>query len=200
MYGKVNDSYAEAMLGCFEALYRTAFRLTGNKLQAEDLVQETYLRAWRSLTQIHGLSGVRPWIFRILRRTFVDQLRRESSRPKLVIDIEKMLAAVDEVSHPEVFNVRDQEKLDHLEEVFDQEIVSAIAELPDEERFALLFQAVGNLTYREISEVLECPIGTVMSRLHRAKRWLRLRLAAYAENCGFIRSTPGKEDQSGAKA
>jgi RNA polymerase sigma-70 factor (ECF subfamily) len=200
MSGKANDGYAEAMLGCFEALYRTAFRLTGNKSQAEDLVQETYLRAWRSLTQLRGLSGVQPWMFRILRTTFVDQLRRESSRPKLVIDIEKMLAAVDELSPPEIFNVRDRDKLDRLAELFDQEIVSAIAELPDEERLALLFQAVGNLTYREISEALECPIGTVMSRLHRAKRWLRLRLAGYAENCGFIRSTPGKEDQSGAKA
>ena len=200
MSGKANDAYAEAMLGCFEALYRTAFRLTGNKSRAEDLVQETYLRAWRSLAQLHGLSGVQPWMFRILRTTFVDQLRRESSRPKLVIDIEKMLAAVDEFSPPEIFNVRDRDKLDHLDEVFDQEIVSAIAELPDEDRLALLCQAVGNLTYREISEALECPIGTVMSRLHRAKRWLRLRLAAYAENCGFIRSTRGKEDQSGAKA
>jgi RNA polymerase sigma-70 factor, ECF subfamily len=139
-------------------------------------------------------------MFRILRTTFVDQLRRESSRPKLVIDIEKMLAAVDELSPPEIFNVRDRDKLDHLEELFDQEIVSAIAELPDDDRLALLFQAVGNLTYREISEALECPIGTVMSRLHRAKRWLRLRLAEYAENCGFIRSTPGKEGQSDAKA
>ncbi len=200
MYGKANEAYAEAMLGCFEALYRTAFRLTGNKSRAEDLVQETYLRAWRSLAQLHGLSGVQPWLFRILRTTFVDQLRRESSRPKLVIHIEKMLAAVDELSPPEIFNVRDRDKLAHLEELFDQELVSAIAELPDDDRLALLFQAVGNLTYREISEALECPIGTVMSRLHRAKRWLRLRLAEYAENCGFIRSTPGKEGQSDAKA
>jgi RNA polymerase sigma-70 factor (ECF subfamily) len=200
MSGKANDAYAEAMLGCFEALYRTAFRLIGNKSQAEDLVQETYLRAWRSLTQLHSLSGVRPWMFQILRTAFVDQLRRESSRPKLVIDIDKMLAAIDELSPPEIFNVRDRDKLDHLDEVFDEEVVSAIAELPDEDRLALLFQAVGNLTYREISEALECPIGTVMSRLHRAKRWLRLRLAAYAKNCGFIRSTAGKEDQSGAKA
>jgi RNA polymerase sigma-70 factor, ECF subfamily len=197
MSGKHNDACAEAMLGCFEALYRTAFHLTGNKSQAEDLVQETYLRAWRSLSQLHGPSGAQPWMFRILRTTFVDQLRRESSRPKLVMDIEKILAAHEEPSPPEIFDVKDRGKLDDF---FDQEIIRAIAELPDEERLALLFQAVGNLTYREISEALECPIGTVMSRLHRAKRWLRLRLAAYAETWGFIRSTPGKEDQRGAKA
>ena len=197
MSRKHNDVCAEALLGCFEALYRTAFRLTGNKSQAEDLVQETYLRAWRSLSQLHDPSGAQPWMFRILRTTFVDQLRRESSRPKLVMDIEKILAAHQELSPPEIFDVKDLGKLD---EFFDQEITRAIAELPDEERFALLFQAVGNLTYREISEALECPIGTVMSRLHRAKRWLRVRLAEYAETLGFIRSTPGKEDQRSAKA
>jgi RNA polymerase sigma factor (sigma-70 family) len=84
MPGKENDACAKAILGCFEALYRTAYRLTGNKAQAEDLVQETYLRAWRSLSQLHDLSGVQPWMFRILRTVFIDQLGRESSRPKLV--------------------------------------------------------------------------------------------------------------------
>src|SRR5260370_37355178 len=120
MAGNGNDAYAEAMLGCFEALYRTAFRLIGNKSQAEDLVQETYLRAWRSLTQLHSLSGVRPWMFRILRTTFVDQLPRESNMPKLVIDIEKMLAAVDKLSPLQIFNIRERSKIDHLDELFDQ--------------------------------------------------------------------------------
>jgi RNA polymerase sigma-70 factor (ECF subfamily) len=197
MPGKDNDAYSKALLQCFDALYRTAFRLTGNKLGAEDLVQETYLRAWRSRSQLQNTSGVQPWLFRILRTTFIDQLRRESSRPKLVTDIEKMLNAYEQLAPPEIFDVKDRAQLDDL---MDQEVVRAIAELPDDERLALLFQAVGNLTYREISEALECPVGTVMSRLHRAKRWLRLRLAAYAEQRGFIRSTSGKEDQRDAKA
>ncbi len=76
----------------------------------------------------------------------------------------------------------------------------AITELPDEERLALLFQAVGELSYREISEALECPIGTVMSRIHRAKRRLRHRLAAHARNYGIMRTTLREEDQKDAKA
>jgi RNA polymerase sigma-70 factor (ECF subfamily) len=195
--GKDNDARTGAIIGCFEPLYRTAFRLTGNKAQAEDLVQETYLRAWRSLSQLHGLSGVQPWMFRILQTAFIDQLRRASSRPKLVTDIEKMLAASEELSPPEVSNVQDRRKLDEL---FDQEIISAITELPDGERVALLFQAVGGMRYREISEALECHIGTVMSRLHRAKRWLRHRLAAYARNCGIMRTTPPEEERRDAEA
>ncbi len=136
-------------------------------------------------------------MFCILRTVFIDQLRRESSRPKLVTDIEKLLAAPEELSPPEVSDVKDRRKLD---EVFDQEIISAMTELPDEERLALLFQVVGGLSYREISEALECPIGTVMSRIHRAKRWLRRRLAAYARNYGIMRTTPLKEEQRDAEA
>ena len=197
MAGKENDARAEAILACFEALYRTAFRLTGNKAQAEDLVQQTYLRAWRSLSQLRGLSGVQPWMFRILRTVFIDQLRRESSRPKLVTDVEKMLTAPEQLSPPDVSDVNDRSKLD---EVFDQEIISAMTELPNEERLALLFQVVGGLSYREISEALERPIGSVMSRIHRAKRWLRRRLAAYARNYGLMRTTPREEEQRDAES
>jgi RNA polymerase sigma-70 factor, ECF subfamily len=197
MAGKENDARAEAILACFEVLYRTAFRLSGNKAQAQDLVQETYLRAWRSLSRLHGLSGVQPWMFRILRTVFIDQLRRESSRPKLITDVDKMLTAPEQLAPPEVSNVRDRRELD---EHFDQEIISAIAELPDEERLALLFQAVGQLSYREISEALECPIGTVMSRIHRGKRRLRHRLAAHASNYGIMHTTPRKEEQKDAEA
>src|SRR6266481_7058827 len=120
MPGKENDARAEAILACFEALYRTAFRLTGNKAQAEDLVQLTYLRAWRSLSQLRGLSGVQPWMFRILRTVFIDQLRRESKRPKLITDVDKMLSAPEQLAPPEVSNVRDRRELDEL---FDQEII-----------------------------------------------------------------------------
>jgi RNA polymerase sigma-70 factor, ECF subfamily len=197
MPGKENDARAEAILGCFEALHRTAYRLAGNKAQAEDLVQETYLRAWRSLSQLHDLSGVQPWMFCILWTVFIDQLRKESSRPKLVGDVEKMSTAPEQVSPPEVFDVKDRRKLD---EVFDHEVISAMTELPNEERLALLFQVIGGLSYREISGALECPIGTVMSRIHRAKRWLRHRLAAYARNHGIMRTTPLEEEQRDAEA
>jgi len=197
MPGKENNAREEAILNCFESLYRTALRLTGNKVLAEDLVQETYLRAWRSISQMHGLSGVQPWMFRILRTVFIDRLRRESKRPKLVTDVEKMLTAPEQLSPPEVSDVKDRRNLD---EVFDQEIVNAMTELPEEDRLALLFQAVGGLSYREISEALDCPVGTVMSRLHRTKRWLRHRLAAYSKSYGILRTRALEEEQRDAEA
>jgi len=114
-----------------------------------------------------------------------------------VTDVEKMLTATEQLSPPVVSDVKDRRNLDEL---FDQEIMSAITELPDEERLALLFQAVGGLSYREISEALECPLGTVMSRLHRAKRWLRHRLAAYSKSYGILRTTALEEEQRDAEA
>ena len=84
-------------------------------------------------------------------------------------DVEKMLAAWEQSSPPDVSDVKDRRNLDEL---FDQEILSAMTELADEDRLALLFQAVGGLSYREISEAMECPIGTVMSSLSRARRQL----------------------------
>jgi RNA polymerase sigma-70 factor (ECF subfamily) len=197
MPAKEHNAREEAMLSCFESLYRTALRLTGHKAHAEDLVQETYLRAWRSISQLRGLSGVQPWMFRILRTVFIDQLRKASSRPKLVTDVDKMLAAPEQLSPPEVSDVKDRRSLD---EVFDQEIVSAITELPEDDRLALLFQAIGGLSYREISEALDCPVGTVMSRLHRTKRWLRHRLAAYSTSSGILRTTALEEEQRDAEA
>src|SRR5260370_7686259 len=114
MAGKENDARAEAILACFEALYRTAFRLTGNKAQAQDLVQETYLRAWRSLSQLQSLSGVQSWMFRILRTVFIDQLRRASRRPKLVTDIEKLLTAPEELPPPHLSDVKDRLSPDQI--------------------------------------------------------------------------------------
>jgi RNA polymerase sigma-70 factor (ECF subfamily) len=93
--------------------------------------------------------------------------------------------------------VKDRRNLDG---VFDQEILSAMTELPDEERLALLFQVVGGLSYREISEAMECPIGTVMSRIHRAKRWLRWRLAGYGKSYGVVCATALEEEQRDAEA
>ena len=116
----------------------------------------------------------------------------ETRERKLVTDIEKMSAAPEQLSPPEVFDVNDRHKLDEL---FDQEVISAIAELPDEVRLALLFQADGGLSYHEISEALECPIGTVMSRLRRGRKMLREQLGELARSYGI-----GQSGEEGRRA
>ena len=108
MPGKENDTREEAILGCIEALYRTAFRLTGNQAQAEDLVQETYLRTWRSLSQLHSIAGVQPWMFRILRTVITQSV--EEDRPSKRVACLTLVKRVFEKSDSAIERVRNSDR------------------------------------------------------------------------------------------
>lgn len=181
--------YADLVRTHLDALHRTALRLTGNAADADDLAQETFLRAWRSFDQLREPAGARAWLFCLLRSAYLDQLRKQARRPQPV--------ALDEVAEPAALPpAQDYESRRALEEQFDDEVLSALDELSEEERLALLFQTFGGLSYREISEALDCPLGTVMSRLHRAKSALRRRLAAYARGHGRRQGEASGESQA----
>lgn len=191
--------YAELIGQSLDPLYRTAVRLTGNPADAEDLVQETCVRAYRAWAQLREATAGRAWLFQVLRNAWLDQLRKTARRPQLVPieqDAREPLA-----EPPPLPNVSDATERQALEQGFDQEVLAAMNELPEEERLALLFQVFGGLSYREISEALGCPLGTVMSRLHRAKSSLRSRLSDYATRQGIIsRSRAIPEGESDAQA
>ncbi len=185
--------YAETISRFLDPLFRTASRLTGHHADAEDLVQETCLRAYRSWAQLRDASGAQAWLFRILRTVYLDQLRKSARRPRLVAG-EQERAAEENPPLPDVVDATERRA---MEQGFDQEVVAAMNELPEEERLALLFQVFGGLSYREISEALACPLGTVMSRLHRAKAGLRARLAEYAMRARIVTRPPANEEDSG---
>jgi len=192
--------YTELIERCLEPLHRTALRLTGNAAEAEDLVQETCLRAYRAWAQLRETAGAQAWLFRILRSAWLDHLRKTARRPQLVaMDVE---AAQPAAETPPLLDVTDAEDRRALEQAFDEEVLAAMNELPEDERLALMFQVFGGLSYREISEALDCPLGTVMSRLHRAKAWLRSRLASYAAQARIIPQPPStqQEDEGHAQA
>jgi len=180
-------------------LYRTAFRLTGNREDAEDLTQETFLKAYRSLDQLAGPSGARAWLFRILRNSWIDRLRKDARRPRMaVLDPEE---EADELPQLALLDVTDPAHRNALEQEFDQEVLRALHQLPEEECLAVLFQTFGGLSYKEIAHALDCPIGTVMSRLNRGKARLRKELAAYAAREGFlIRTKEGRGGDEVAEA
>jgi len=163
---------------CLDPLYRTAYRLSGSSAQAEDLTQEAFLRARRAIAQLSQDANTRAWLFRILRNTWIDQIRKSNHEPHL-LPPEVIEEGIAEPPAPS-FNVMDEESRRRLEQSLDDEVLTAIQTLPDDLRLALLFQTFGGLSYEEISQALECPIGTVMSRLHRAKTRLRERLVRYA--------------------
>jgi len=162
-------------------LYNVALRLTRDPAEAEDLVQETVLKAYRAWDRYERGTNCRAWLLTILRNTFINDFRKRSKRPDPV-----PFDAVEEVS---VFgDVKDEDpEGSFFRHLVDDEVRRAIDELPEEFRLPVVLSDVEGLSYAEIAEVLELPVGTVKSRLFRGRRRLQRRLYEYAVEMGYIK-------------
>lgn len=166
-------------------LYSLALRMTRNQLDAEDLVQETALKAFRYFEKFDQGTNFRAWVFRILTNNFINTYRRDKKQPTKV-EIDNVSFKLEDKGSGfwDVLDNSDN-KYDYSD-VFDDEINAAIDKLPDEYRLVLLLADVESLSYKEISEAIEKPIGTVMSRLHRGRKMLQKTLVKYAHDHGYI--------------
>jgi len=159
-----------------DAVYRVALRLTRNGHEAEDLVQETYLKAYKAYDRFELRSfGIRPWLMRILQNTFLNRVSRESKAPKATD--QQTLDQVHGYSTGDT-DFRGPPALDF--EHLDVEVKDAMDNLPPEFRLVLSLWATMDFSYQEIADILDVPIGTVMSRLHRARQQLIRELDDYA--------------------
>lgn len=175
------EQFSTQLLEHTDSLYRIAMRFTRNANRAEDLVQETYYRALRSWETFNPEAGqMRPWLVRILRNTFLSRSEREARQPKAMAD-EHLDLAAEAKSQP----------LTHASSNFtqymDEELVQAMDALPEEYRSVLTLWALEDFSYQEIADALEIPIGTVMSRLYRARARLSQSLQEYAKKQGIVR-------------
>ncbi len=177
-----DDRVARAIEEKLDALHRVALRLEREPAAAADLVQEACLRAWRHRERAQT-PDLGPWLFCILRHAWLDRWRQARRRPELV-ELPPEIGA--EPVPPPPLDPQDAAARARLEQCFDDEVLAALDDLPEQERLALLFHTFGDMSYHEISLALECPLGTVMSRLHRARARLRTRLAGYARNRGIV--------------
>ena len=177
------DAFEQEALAFLDALYRTGLRMTRSEADAEDLVQETYIRAFRFRDQFTPGTNLKAWLFRILTNTFINSYRRKAAQPRTteLDDVEeaalyrRMSAAGGGALEPE------QTVLDG---VVDEEITGALDDLPDRFREVVLLDVEG-FAYKEIAEMLDIPMGTVMSRLHRGRRFLQRRLYDLARDRGI---------------
>jgi RNA polymerase sigma-70 factor (ECF subfamily) len=168
-------------------LFATALRMTRNKADAEDLVQETFLKGWRAFDSYQQGTNLRAWLFRIMTNTFINRYNSQQRRPQ-----ETELDEVEELFLFRRMGAFDQSKMsqsaeDQMLELFtDDEVKNAIEELPETFRIPVLLSDVEGFSYKEIAEMLEVPIGTVMSRLHRGRKAMQKMLYEYAKERGLV--------------
>ena len=181
------DTFARDATEYAPQLFATAVRMTRNRADAEDLVQETYLKAWRAYDSYEEGTNLRAWLFRIMTNTYINKYNAKMRRPT-----ETELDDVEELYLYRRLGTIDQSRMsasaeDQMMELFtDDEVKNAIEELPETFRMPLLLSDVDGFSYKEIAEMLDIPIGTVMSRLHRGRKAMQKRLYEFAKERGLV--------------
>ena len=168
-----------------DSLYNFAIKLTRNEGDAEDLVQETYLRAYKFFDKYKKNTHIKAWLFSILRNTFINIYRKKKKEPEKV-DFHSVEQFIDKLTDRDNLLSKDDISNDLTKETFDSEIKSALDELPEDFRNVILLSDIEGFSYQEISDVLKCPVGTVMSRLHRGRKMLYKNLSEYAKKMGYL--------------
>lgn len=179
------QAFMKTALEYMDALYSTALRLTRNPLDAEDLVQDTYMRAYRFYDKFEQGTNFKAWIFKILTNTFINRYRKKAREPQR-IEFDKIGFSYSEEDRPK--NLEDQiAKNDQIyHEVFDDKVIAALNKLSDDFKLVVLLCDVHNFSYKEIAAIIKKPIGTVMSRLSRGRKQLQKYLEEYARQEGYI--------------
>ena len=180
-------SFDDEALPHLDALYRVALRLTGDPAQAEDLVQDTMLKAYRSWRQYRPGTNAKGWLLTILRNTFINAYRRRKLEP-VAMDLEAiephaLYRAVESVDPEGSFFGR----------LVDEKVLEAVDSLPPEFREVLVLSDIEGMPYADIAETMKVPVGTVKSRLFRARRLLQAQLYTYAVEMGYIKPRKAKD-------
>lgn len=183
--------FEETAMGHIDSLYNMALRLVLNKEEAEDLVQETYLRAYRFFDTFQKGTNIKAWLFKILRNTFINKYRKTVNLPNEFFyeDVETLNSNLAYSQENVVEEAADtlEGKYADLTNLMEDDVKRAVDSLPLEYREAILLSDVEGLSYKDIAEITSVPIGTIKSRLNRGRKLLQKSLWEYAKDRGFIK-------------
>lgn len=171
--------FEELALQHMDSLYSVALRMTKNVSEAQDLVQDAYLRAYRFFDRFERGTNFKAWLFKILKNVYINKYRKELRKPQMVdISSVEALNSLRGLTTPEdeIFN-----------KLLDDDVTRAMDALPEDFRLAIMMADLQGFAYKDIAEILECPIGTVMSRLHRGRKLLKNNLYEYAKAHGYVK-------------
>jgi len=175
---ELRKEFENTALQHMNALYGAALRMSKDRTEADDLVQDTYLRAYRFFDRFEKGTSIKAWLFTILKHTFINNFKKQSKKPEHV-DFERL-----RLSENEPTSSSDPEE-ELLYSFFGDEFMRAMDALPEEFRHVIRLSDVEGRSYKEIAKKLDCPIGTVMSRLHRGRKLLRSSLRECAMELGY---------------
>jgi len=176
------EDFNEEILPHLDAMYNFALRLTTDPNDAEDLVQDTIVKAYRFFSSYEKGTNAKAWLFRILKNSYINNYRKKSKKPNQV-DYDEVATFYETIRDERTDTSDLEDKM--FRELIDDDISNALDELPEDFRTVVLLCDVEGFTYEEIANMLDVPIGTIRSRLHRGRNLLRTQLLEYAEKRGF---------------
>jgi len=177
-------------LPLLDSLYGGALRMTRNPADAEDLVQETMLRAYRSFDRFEAGTNLKAWLFRIMTNAYINTYRKKQREPQKVSqdEVEDFDLYQELKNHDPQFSATPETIV--LDQLVDTDIIEAIEDLPEQFRLAVMLSDLEGFSYAEMAEIMDVPMGTVMSRLHRGRKALQKRLWELARDRGIVRGAP----------
>jgi RNA polymerase sigma-70 factor (ECF subfamily) len=183
-------------LPLLDSLYGAALRMTRNPQDAEDLVQETMLRAYRAFDRFEAGTNLKAWLFRILTNAYINTYRKRQREPQKVSadEVEEFDLYRELKNHDTQFEATPESIV--LDSLVDSDIIDAIDDLPEQFRLAVILSDIEGFSYAEMAEIMDVPMGTVMSRLHRGRKALQKRLWELARDRGIVK---GASDSKGEK-
>lgn len=184
------EEFEKEAIPHMDALYNFALKMTGDEDDADDLVQETYLKAFRFFDKFEKGTNCKAWLFRIMKNSYINDYRKQVKEPNKV-DYEDVQNFYENIKSDEVESKHYEQ--DVFSNLLDDEISKAITELPEDFRTVIILSDIEGFTYDEIADFVDIPVGTVRSRLHRARKMLYSQLYDYAKEKGFINSNNSKK-------